>query len=59
MLLNPSLKKKITIKYINAGITSEYVCQPMAGMVPFIDKQTDKYTCEAVTLWPVAQKQTS
>lgn len=60
MLLNKALKKKIRIKYTNTDKTvSEYICEPMPDNVPFIDKQTDKYTCEAVTIWPVDQKQTS
>lgn len=56
MLLNPSLKKRITIKYTNAGTVREYVCEPMPDFVPFIDKVSDKYTVEAVTLWPVEHK---
>lgn len=56
MLLNPSLKKRITIKYTNAGTVREYVCQPVGDLVPFIDSKTEKYTCEGVTLWPVEQR---
>jgi len=46
MLNNPALKKRITIKYPG----KEYICEPLAGVVPYIDKKTDKYVIEGVTL---------
>lgn len=53
MLKNEALSKKITIK---TG-EREYVCEPVEGAAPYIDKKTDKYTVEGVTLWPVEPKQ--
>lgn len=49
MLLNQGLKKHITIKLADR----EYVCLPFGDAKPYIDKQTDKFVVEAVTLWPV------
>lgn len=57
MLLNNSLKKRIKIKLEQV----EYICEPVlvdgVEPVPFIDKQTDKWTVEGVTLCRVEQKQ--
>ena len=51
MLLNPTLGKKITVKMPGA----EWVCTPLPGVVPFIDKKTDKYTVEGVTVHAVSK----
>jgi len=53
MLLKESLPKQITIKYPG----KEYICEVMPGVVPFIDKHTDKYTVDGVRLCPVEPKQ--
>lgn len=54
--LNSSISKRITIK----SDGREYVCQPVqvdgVEAVPFIDKQTDKYTVEAIILCPVEKR---
>jgi len=52
MLLNQALKKKIIIRYPG----HEYVAEPVVGATPYIDKKTDKFVVEGVTLWPVEAK---
>ena len=57
MLLNHALRKRITIKMSDGTNSREYLCEPMPGVEPYIDKNTDKYTVEGVILWPVEQQQ--
>jgi len=52
MLLNPALKKRVTIKLQDR----EYICEPVGEAAPYIDKNTDKYTIEGVVLCPVEKK---
>jgi len=51
-MLNSPMAKRITIKYPG----HEYVCEPIAGAVPYVDKHTDKFTVEGVTLCPVEKQ---
>jgi hypothetical protein len=53
MLLNPALTRVIKIKMQDR----EYICEPLPDVVPYIDKNTEKYVVEGLILCPAQKPQ--